>query len=93
MTREQLHAFARAGASLRIKELQEELAAILKTFPELKTDSGRRAAAVAAEPAPKAASARSRKWSPADRKAVSARMKKYWASRKAQAGKDARAPK
>lgn len=91
MTREQRHTFARAGASLRIKELQDELAAILKIFPELKSESGRRAATVAAEPAPKTARARS--WSQADRKAVSARMKKYWASRKAQSGKDARTAK
>lgn len=87
ISREQLLALARAGAGARVKELQAELDAILRTFPELRTAAGRRAATKAAPAAAPAAAAKARAWSAADRKAVSQRMKKYWASRKAQGAK------
>jgi len=90
--REQLLKLAKAGAVARIKELEAELDAILKTFPELNTSTGRKAALKSVEKKP-ARNAASAGWSPAARKAVSERMKKYWATRKSRAAKEAKAAK
>ena len=76
---------ARRGAIARLAELQTEAAAILKAFPELKrgvaianTDDG-----TTILPGRKWRRRRGRPpMSTAQRKAVSIRMKKYWASRR-----------
>jgi hypothetical protein len=77
--------YARLGAEARAAELSAELAAIYRAFPGLRRAGGRSAAAGAggAEPAVR----RHRKpMTGAQKKAVSIRMKKYWAGRrKAQA--------
>ena len=77
---EQLKALARQGAAQRYQELQEELAALTATFPELARGGGgkRRASA-----APKSASRRRRSMNAAQRKEVSERMTRYWAARRA----------
>jgi hypothetical protein len=85
-----LHKLARVGAAARLAELLREVAALRKAFPGL--------LAAAAEPAPASgdaapapptrlltrASKRGRKkpMSAAERKAVSERMKRYWADRR-----------
>jgi hypothetical protein len=82
MTAEQLRELARTGAEVTLKRLRAEIIAIERTFPELQLPRGRRAVRTAV----KDATRRTRTMSAAARKAVSARMKKYWAERrKAQA--------
>jgi hypothetical protein len=77
-----LRAYARDGARARAAELQAELAKIYRVFPDLRggAGEGRRATGPARR-------ARRRKaMTAAQKRAVSLRMKKYWASRrKAQA--------
>lgn len=78
-----LTALAREGAKARIRDILAELAAILRVFPDAasaKTRSLLGAAAVTPRtrgPMP-----------PAEREAVSVRMKAYWASRRAAATKE-----
>ena len=90
---------ARKGAEHRHEELKAEIASLVKTFPHLAgraskgisqaVSSGR--AVVEAE-APKVRR-RARKMSAAARKAVSDRMKKYWAARRAAKASAATKPK
>ena len=79
---EQLKALARQGAVQRYQELQEELAALTATFPELAQGGGgkRRTSAKAKATA---ASRRRRSMNAAQRKEVSERMTRYWAARRA----------
>ena len=92
LSREQLRQLATKGAMARLEELRSEEAAIRQAFPEL----GRKSpAAPAAKASPdgvgkaSATPARSQnRMSSAARRAVSERMKRYWAERrKAKAGK------
>ena len=78
---EQLRRLARLGAMARLQQLKEEEAAIRREFPEL--FGGRRAAAGEEGRATR----RRRNMSTANRKAVSERMKKYWAERRKAKGK------
>ena len=78
---EQLKALARQGAVQRYRELQDELAALTATFPEL-ARGGKRGKA--ASSAPSASSRRRRSMNAAQRKEVSERMTRYWASRRAE---------
>jgi hypothetical protein len=81
-------ALARRGAEGRYQELQAELAQLTKLFPNLRkgdkaSTPRRRTGRPQVVAAPPADSGRSKaKWSAAARKAVSARMKKYWAARR-----------
>ncbi len=77
---QELKRLALIGAQGRIEALQAEIASIVTLFPELK-GAGR--AGARGRGARKAAGGR-RNWnmSAAQRKAVSARMKKYWAARR-----------
>jgi hypothetical protein len=77
---EQLKALARQGAAQRYQELQDELAALTATFPEL-ARGGKRGKS--ASGAPSAAGRRRRSMNAAQRKEVSERMTRYWASRRA----------
>ena len=78
----QLKELARDAAAKTLEQLRTEVIAIERTFPELALPRRRRAARQALKGARK----RTRDMSVAARKAVSARMKKYWAERrKAQA--------
>jgi len=89
LSKDDLRRFARLGAMRRLEDIRREEAAIRASFPEL--FSGARPAARAATStasaageraaAPKRARKRST-MSPAMRKAVSERMKKYWAGRR-----------
>jgi len=81
-----LRSYARRGAEARLRELAEETRQLLKVFPDLSASfdedelplnfilrRGARKAGVRR---------RRRKMTAAERNAVSARMKKYWAARR-----------
>jgi Holliday junction resolvasome RuvABC endonuclease subunit len=73
---------ARSGAEALLKQLRAEIIAIERTFPELALPQKRRAVRKTIQQA----QTRGRTMSAAARKAVSQRMKRYWAERrKAQA--------
>lgn len=92
LTRQELQELARIGAKSRLDELLREEAAIRRAFPDLFGGRRRRTSrrAAPAEPADPGAPAagpvrRARRrstMSAAARKAVSERMKKYWAARR-----------
>jgi hypothetical protein len=96
LNQEQLRRLARLGAMSRLEQLRAEEAGIRAEFPELFGGTGRGRgrgrgqAAAAEEAAPTAAGRRrggSRKRRPmsaAEKKAVSERMRKYWADRRKQ---------
>jgi hypothetical protein len=80
MAETELRSLALVGARARLGVLQAEIASLLATFPELR--GGR---ALAAAPAPRQGKKRGRKrpMTAAEKKAVSERMRKYWAERRA----------
>jgi len=78
MDKDQLLKLARAGAETMLQQLRTEIIAIERTFPELALPHGRRPVRRAIE----SAGLRTRTMSAAARKAVSLRMKKYWAERR-----------
>jgi hypothetical protein len=82
LTAARLRELASTGADVTLKRLRAEIIAIERAFPELRMSRGRQAVRRSL----KAAATRTRKMSAAARKAVSTRMKRYWAERrKAQA--------
>ena len=79
LSREALQQLARLGAKSRLEQLRSEEAAIRRAFPDLfGRGRGRQAAAAPAA----GGGRRKRGMSAAARKAVSLRMKKYWAERR-----------
>ena len=78
LSAERLRELARAGAEQAVKQLRAEIIAIERTFPELKLPEARRAIRESVTEATR----RTRRMSAAARKAVSARMKRYWAERR-----------
>lgn len=78
LSMERLRELAKAGAEATLKQLRTEIIAIERTFPELSMAKGRRAV----EGSIKTAKKRGRQMSAAAKKAVSIRMKKYWAERR-----------
>jgi hypothetical protein len=92
LSREELKQLARLGAIRRLEELRREEAALRAVFPDL--FRGRRGGArvrvveVATEPATATRIRRRPRMSASARRAVSERMKKYWAERrKAKSGR------
>jgi len=84
LSQEQLRRLARLGAMARVEQLRAEEAAIKSEFPEL-FGRGRREQAANGQAA---AGRRQRAaMSAAARRAVSQRMKKYWAERRKAKGK------
>ena len=81
-----LKSYARRGAEARLRELAEEAKQLLKVFPDLSASFDEDELPlnfILKSGARKAASGRRRrKMSEAQRKAVSARMKKYWTARR-----------
>src|SRR5262245_44685332 len=75
---EKLRDLARTGAEVTIRNLRAEIVAIEHAFPELRLPEGRRAVGRSLQSARR----RTRTMSDAARKAVSARMKRYWAERR-----------
>lgn len=78
LTADRLRDLARSGAETVLKQLRAEIIAIERTFPELAIPQRRRAVRDAFQKARK----RVRTMTAAERKAVSERMKKYWAERR-----------
>jgi len=78
LSAERMKELARAGAEKVLNELRADIIAIERTFPELALPAKRRAVAKTI----KRVSQRGSKMSAAARKAVSERMKKYWAERR-----------
>jgi hypothetical protein len=70
-----LKQYALRGAQARVQELQQELTAIYRAFPGLRR--GGAAAAAGDRPA-----RRRKPMTPAQKREVSRRMKKYWAERR-----------
>jgi hypothetical protein len=90
LSKAELTRLARLGAQARLEQLDEERRAILRAFPGLSLAVGRPGAAGAArakgaEAPPKKKARKRRKMTAAEKKAVSERMKKFWAARKQQA--------
>jgi hypothetical protein len=86
-TRNTLHEYARLGAIRRLEEIRQEEARIRAAFPELFRGQPARGRAVASATSSAAANdapprRRPSRMSAAQRKAVSERMKKYWAARR-----------
>ena len=80
---EQLRELARLGAAARVQELRQEEAAIRAMFPDL-FGGGRQARDAGEDGAGPATKRRRRRqrMSAAARKAVSERMRRYWAERR-----------
>ena len=78
LTAERLRDLARSGAETMLKQLRAEIIAIERTFPELAIPQKRRAVREAFQKVRR----RVRTMSAAERKAVSERMRKYWAERR-----------
>lgn len=88
LNKDDMRRFARLGAMRRLDDIRQEEAAIRAAFPELFSGArpaARGAKSAAAAPTRKAKSGKTHKrsnMSPAMRKSVSERMKKYWAARR-----------
>jgi hypothetical protein len=78
LSAQRLRDLARSGAEVVLNQLRAEIIAIERTFPELALPNKRRAVRQAFEKARK----RVRTMTEAEKKAVSDRMKKYWAERR-----------
>ncbi len=94
LSQQELKRLAVLGAEARLSALRAEMDSIVRAFPELGQAGrgrGRRGAGNAAASAEGAANSKGRRpynMSESQRKAVSERMKKYWAARrKAKTGK------
>lgn len=83
LNKEQLRRLARLGAVARLEQLRQEESAIRAEFPELFGRGRQRQRSNATASAASPARARRRpKMSAAARKAVSERMRRYWAERR-----------
>ena len=78
LSTDRLKELARAGAHEALKQLRAEIIAIERTFPELALAKRRRALGRSIQQA----ATRTKRMSAATRKAVSQRMKRYWAERR-----------
>jgi len=82
LTADRLRELARTGAEVTLRQLRAEIIALERAFPELRLPAGRRALRKSF----RQVQDQTRTMSAKARKAVSARMKRYWAERrKAQA--------
>ena len=84
--RAQLRQWAVRGAEQRLQEIASEAAAIYQAFPELRDRAKRRVATAMVVTAARARRRGRANMSAAQRKAVSERMRKYWAARREGAG-------
>jgi hypothetical protein len=78
LSTDRIRQLAQIGAESLLKHLRAEIIAVERTFPELALPRRRRALRQSIQKVQK----RTRHMSAAARKAVSARMKKYWAERR-----------
>ena len=77
-----LKAYARAGAAVRLLEIEKERAAILATFPDLGR-ANRRSGGAAVKQAAASAPRKRRRMSKEARRRISEAQKKRWAAQKA----------
>ncbi len=77
MAKFDIREYAKRGALVRATELRAELASIYRAFPEL-----RRSESAGGEATARKQRRRRKGMSAAQRKAVSQRMRKYWAARR-----------
>jgi hypothetical protein len=82
-----LRQLARVGAQVTLNRLRAEIAMIERTFPELASPTRRRQVV---QRVAKQTRATTRKMSAAARRAVSQRMKRYWAERRKAEAKTAK---
>lgn len=82
LNNDQLRRLARLGAMARLEQLRQEEAAIRAEFPELFGRRRGRGRGAAAARRGAGGTRRKSRMSPAARKAVSERMRKYWAERR-----------
>jgi hypothetical protein len=78
LSADRIRELARGGAEAMLRQLRAEIIAIERTFPELALSRKRHAVRQAIQKA----RTRVRTMTAAERKAVSDRMKKYWAERR-----------
>ena len=78
----EMRRLAIVGARARLQELQGEIAALVKAFPEIGRGGARPVATTLKRKKP----GRKTPMTAAERKEVSDRMKRYWASRRAAKG-------
>ena len=78
LERSEMQRLARIGASARLHQLEQERAALLRAFPGLRAVSGAATPAREGTPEPR----RRRRFTAAERKAIAARMRKYWAEKR-----------
>jgi len=83
----ELYRLARLGAELRLSALDRERSEILRNFPDLARRVRQQASGAQRSAAPRRRGRR--RMSAAERKEVSARMKRYWASRRKAKAKNA----
>ena len=81
----ELRSLALVGARARLSTLQAEVASLLATFPQLRSGRLARGGSAGGDAAPRKGKkpGRKRPMSAAEKKAVSERMRKYWAERRA----------
>jgi hypothetical protein len=77
LDRKEMLRLARIGAEARLEALEQERQAILRSFPGAQRLNASSNATTDGQPG-----AQRRRMSPAARRAVSVRMKRYWADRK-----------
>ena len=80
MAKFDLKEYARKGAEARVAQLNEELTAIYRAFPDLRPE--RTGRSMNNGQARSGVRRKRRKMSAVQRKAVAVRMKKYWAERR-----------
>lgn len=74
-----LKAYARAGAAVRLREIEQERSAILATFPDLGRSNRKTGSADVSAAAPR----KRRRMSKEARRRISEAQKKRWAAQKA----------
>ena len=75
-----LQSLARLGAKARLEQLFSEVKAIQRQFPDLA--SLRRTVAAAIDPGPAPRTRKRKRMTATQKKAISARMKRYWTARR-----------
>jgi len=95
LSRVEVKRLALIGAQSRLEALRAEIATIVRAFPELSRGTAAAATAVGNDTPRKGRGGRKRNWnmSDAQKRAVSERMKKYWAGRRKEKGAKAAAKK
>jgi hypothetical protein len=81
LSRQELRQLAKTGAQVRIKELDSQRMALLREFPELNSSS-RSATVTRATAGRPRRTRRTRRFTAAQRRAISQRMKRFWAERR-----------